>query len=132
MDTLKMLCLSAIKASESAYSPYSDFKVGAAIMTSDGDIYTGCNIENASYGATICAERVAVSKAISDGKRNLAAIAIVGMKNGKISDAFPCGICRQVLSEFGSDDMKVLVVTDNLGNFTEYTLGGLLPYSFKL
>ena len=132
MDALKNLCLSAIEAAGNAYSPYSGFNVGAALLTSDGEVYTGCNIENASYGAALCAERVAVAKAVSDGKRDFSAVAVVGMKDGEISDASPCGICRQVLSEFGSADMKVLVVSDRIGNFNEYTLGELLPRSFKL
>ncbi len=112
-----------------AYAPYSGYKVGAALLTSDGTVYTGCNIENASYGATVCAERTAVFSAVADGASSISAIAIVGGKDGVITDfASPCGICRQVLSEFSAADTRVIL---HDGNMTKtYTLKELLPLSF--
>ncbi len=105
-----------------AYAPYSRFKVGAALLTKDGRVYTGCNIENSAFGATMCAERVAFSKAISDGVTDFKAIAIVSDK-GKPCP--PCGECRQVMSEFCEDDFMI-VTQDNV-----YPLSRLLPESFK-
>ena len=118
-------------ARKNAYAPYSGFTVGAALLASDGTVTLGCNVENASYGATVCAERVAVSRAVADGKRDFAAIAVVGGRQGKSAEtAFsPCGVCRQVLREFCRDDFRVLV-----GNGEEivcHTLGGLLPVGFS-
>ena len=124
------LCQIAVEAQKAAYAPYSNFKVGAALLTKDGKIYTGCNIENAAYGPTVCAERVAVFKAVSEGKRNFSAIAVAG---GDLSEgAPPCGICRQVLSEFCTEEMSILIVKDGGTSFDSYTLGELLPHSFKL
>jgi len=119
----------AVLAREMSYSPYSNFAVGAALLCDDGSVYTGCNIENAALGPTACAERVAVFKAVSEGKRGFVAIAIAGgpadsaMPDG---DCFPCGVCRQVLAEFCPPSLAV--VTKN--HVT--TLGQLLPHSFKL
>ena len=98
--TDKELILSALKARENAYAPYSQFLVGAALLCSDGTVYTGCNIENISYSGTVCAERTAIFKAVSDGKREFSKIAIVGGKKGETISAYPCGICRQVMAEF--------------------------------
>ena len=113
----------ACEAMEQAYSPYSKFKVGACILGADGNTYKGCNFENASYGATICAERCAASNAIINGCREFKAIAIVGSS----AVAWPCGICRQVLAEFSKPDMPVIV--GEFGKqFTVKTLGELLPY----
>ena len=124
------LCRAAILAMKQSYSPYSDFKVGAALLTKDGKIYTGCNIENASFSATVCAERTAVFKAISEGETEFAMLAIAGGKNGKLqSEVPPCGVCRQVLSEFCDKDFPILLVTDE-NNFKQYTLGQLLPLTF--
>lgn len=111
-----------------AYAPYSKFCVGAAVLTKDGEVYTGCNIENASYGASICAERVAISKCISDGCRLISKIAICSTGEGQ---TFPCGICRQVMSEFMEEDGEILLGTSD-GDFYTYTLGELLPNSFVL
>lgn len=118
-------------ARKNAYAPYSGFTVGAALLASDGTVTLGCNVENASYGATVCAERVAVSRAVADGKRDFAAIAVVGGRRGKSAEtAFsPCGVCRQVLREFCRDDFRVIV-----GNGEEivcHTLGELLPVGFS-
>ena len=117
----------AIQAREKAYSPYSNFKVGAAVLFEDGEIYTGCNIENASFGATICAERTAIFTAVSKGNTKLKAIALIGDLNGY---TYPCGMCRQVMSEFAENgDIKVYIVK----NETDYlvkTLDELMPGSF--
>ncbi len=121
----KLLIKIAIEAREKSYSPYSDFKVGAAVYTKSGKIFTGCNIESASYTPTICAERVAVSKSISEGYRDIEKIAIVG-SDKKIS--FPCGVCRQFMLEFGKD-IKV-ICAKNIDSYETYTVEELLPKSF--
>ncbi len=131
----KTLVESAFEAREGSYAPYSRFKVGAAILTADGQIFTGANVENASYGATICAERTAAVKAASSGARQFIAIAITGFSDEVPPEergyAFPCGICRQVLREFlpESGDITVLVAISQDDVF-ETTLNTLLPNSF--
>ena len=118
-------------AMEKAYAPYSGYKVGAALQCSDGSIFVGCNIENAAFSPTICAERAAFAAAVSAGKREFTAIAVCGGKDGKIQGVFPpCGVCRQVMREFCSDDFKVYLITEN--GYEETTLGALLPQSFTL
>ena len=108
----KELCKAAIDAMKNAYVPYSGYKVGAALLTDSKKVYSGCNIENAAYSPTVCAERVAFFNAISSGERKFDAIAVVGGKDGVISGAFPpCGVCRQVMAEFCSPDFAILVVT---------------------
>ena len=114
-------------AASRAYAPYSGFSVGAALLTRDGKVYTGCNIENSSYSATLCAERVAISKAISAGERDLQAIAVVGGNGSRITP--PCGVCRQVMSEFCDPATFEIVLSDN-GNVVSYTLAQLLPLAF--
>lgn len=114
----------AEKAMENAYAPYSGFKVGAALLTSDGEVYTGCNIENISFGATVCAERCAVFKAVSEGKRSFLKLAIVSSSEDK---TFPCGICRQVLAEFMPDGE---IIIKNGEQEEVYTVSELLPHSF--
>ena len=115
-----------------SYSPYSGFRVGAALLCSDGSVYQGCNIENSAYGPTVCAERTAFFKAVYDGHRDFAAIAICGGKNGKIDGVCPpCGVCRQVMAEFCGKDFKVYL-PDAEGNFEIHTLEALLPLSFNL
>lgn len=117
----------AVQSKEKSYSPYSHFRVGAALITKSGEIYTGANIENSSYSATICAERVAFFKAISDGKYDFEKIAI----DGDCDDyCYPCGICRQVMNEFCNDDFKIIL--QNKNGIMEFKLVELLPYSFKL
>ena len=118
----------AKQAKESAYAPYSRFRVGAALLCADGTVYTGCNIENATYGATICAERTAVFKAVSEGHRDFVMLAITSD-----SETFtaPCGICRQVLAEFCPDELPVLM-SDREGRFRKMLLGELLPEAFRL
>lgn len=120
----KEIVKKAIEAKKNSYSPYSHFKVGAALITKEGKIFTGCNIESASYSPTICAERVAVSKAISEGYNKIKAIAI----SGSSKETFPCGVCRQFLSEFG--DMEIIVVKSE-NEYKSYKLSELLPYSFS-
>ena len=130
MMTREALCAAAIEAMGKAYAPYSGYKVGAALLTTDGKVYTGCNIENASYTPTVCAERTAIFKAVSEGDRDFAMIAICGGKDGVITGSFPpCGVCRQVMAEFCSKDMPVLMVS-GVDSHTAVTLGDLLPYAF--
>ena len=119
----------AQKARENSYSPYSHFRVGAALLTKSGKVYTGCNVENAGYSATNCAERTAIFKAISEGERDFEAIAIIGGREGETAEiCSPCGVCRQVIAEFCSDDFKI--VLGNKDKFEVYTLRQLLPLSF--
>ena len=130
---VKGLALTAIEAMKFAYAPYSGYCVGAALLTEDGQVYTGCNIENASYTPTVCAERTAVFKAVSEGKRQFAMLAVAGGKNGVVTGAFPpCGVCRQVRSEFCSPEMPIVLVKDADGNADVHTLGELLPLAFQL
>ena len=116
----------AKEAMKSAYAPYSHFSVGAAVETDDGKVYCGCNIENSSYGATNCAERTAIFKAVSEGYRRITRIAICDSNN---SFAWPCGICRQVMSEFAVEDFYV-ILEDN-GKISNFSLKELLPNSFS-
>lgn len=127
----KDLCKAAIEALENSYSPYSNCKVGAALLCEKGRVYIGCNIENAAFSPTICAERTAFAKAVSEGERNFSAIAVAGIKNGVLTAFSPCGVCRQVMAEFCKKNFKILVVTSN-ESFEEYTLEQLLPSSFNL
>ena len=127
--TAQELVNQAIEAREKAYAPYSKFKVGAAILTKNGTVFPGCNIENASYGATICAERAAVCNMIVNGGRDPIAIAICYNEE---EFAVPCGICRQVLSEFSSKGDLIILMAKTDGTYQETTLSALLPSSFKL
>ena len=124
------LIQAAKQAMVTAYAPYSGYHVGAALLCADKTIYTGCNVENASYGATICAERTAFCKAVSEGKRDFTAIAIVGGKDGIPSEAVcsPCGVCRQVMREFCGDDFIVYLV--GADQTEAMTLAQLFPVSF--
>ena len=126
----KDLFVLAKETMQNSYAPYSKYNVGAVLLCKNGNIYKGCNVENASYSATNCAERTALFSAISNGEKEFSAICVVGGKNGEIEDyAMPCGICRQVLSEFCSADFKIFVgISEN--DIKEYTLGELLPFSF--
>jgi len=129
---VKELITSAIEARKKAYTPYSHFKVGAAVLTGELRIYTGCNIENAAYSPGICAERNAIYKAVSEGARKLKAIAVVGDKEGDAITqyAFPCGVCRQVMREFGNPDEMMVIVAKSCEESQTYTLNQLLPESF--
>ncbi len=129
--TANALIEQAVQAMDRAYSPYSGYKVGAALLCADGTVYQGSNIENASYGATNCAERTAFFRAVQDGHREFTAIAICGGKDGKISGLFPpCGICRQVMAEFCKGDFAVYLAGPD-GNYETYTLAQLLPMGFS-
>ncbi|MBQ7858452.1 MAG: cytidine deaminase [Oscillospiraceae bacterium] len=122
----------AKQAMKQAYAPYSGYYVGAALLCEDGSVYQGCNIENASYSPTNCAERTAFFKAVYDGHRKFKAIAVCGGKGGEITDAFyPCGVCRQVMREFCDDDFMIYVILPG-GSFESYTLAQLLPSGFTL
>lgn len=121
----------AKQAMTAAYAPYSGFRVGAALLCADGTVYTGCNIENASYSPTLCAERTAFAKAVSDGKRDFTAIAVCGGKGGVITGlCTPCGVCRQVMAEFCKEDFEVILVKPD--GCEVRTLSQLLPDSFSL
>ena len=128
----KCLIEKAIAAARLAYAPYSKYHVGAALLAESGEIFTGCNIENASFGATNCAERTAFAKAISSNFRKFEAIAICGGdKTNEMSLFYPCGVCRQWMQEFCDKTFKIIVVDDN-GSIVIYTLDELLPYAFSL
>lgn len=125
------LCVLAVKATENAYVPYSGYRVGAALLTKSGKVYTGCNIENASYSPTVCAERTAIFKAVSEGEHKFLKIAVAGGKNGEITGEFPpCGVCRQVMAEFCGEDFEILVVKGE-NSFTKYKFSEILPFSFN-
>lgn len=128
----KRLIEQALEAREMAYVPYSGFAVGAALMTADGKVYKGCNIESASYSPTNCAERTAVFKAVSEGEKNFAAIAVVGGPKETLPTnyAWPCGVCRQVLVEFCDPKTFRVFVGNHEEDFEEFTLEELLPHSF--
>lgn len=128
MTDLELMRL-AEEARAYSYTPYSSFAVGAALLTKSGKVYTGCNIENASYTPTICAERTAVFKAVSEGEREFAAIAVIGGPAGeKGRFCAPCGVCRQVLREFCALDFRILL--GSVEKVQAYTLEALLPTSF--
>lgn len=129
---IEKLIKKAIEMLNFSYAPYSNFHVGAALLTSEGEIYTGCNIENAAYGPSNCAERTAIFKAVSEGKKEFEAIAVVGGKNGKIENFCPpCGVCRQVLAEFCKKDFEI-VLAKSTNEYKIMTLEKLLPESFSL
>ncbi len=113
---------------KNAYAPYSSFSVGSALLSSNGNVFTGCNIENASFGATICAERAAISNAVSSGVTDFTKIAIVGAKDF----CYPCGICRQVLSEFCDSDTFEIILCNSENKTKVFKLGDLLPNFFNL
>lgn len=122
----------AVEAMHRAYAPYSGYRVGAALLCADGAVYQGCNIENASFSPTICAERTAFAKAVSEGQREFTAIAVCGGKDGDISVIFPpCGVCRQVMREFCREDFVIYMAGAD-GNYEMRTLKQLLPDSFYL
>jgi len=124
--TDKELVKKAIEAKKNAYAPYSKFPVGAALLTKDGSVYTGCNIECASYGGTNCAERTAIFKAVSEGNRNIEAIAVIS----DLDDyTYPCGICRQVIVEYGKDIKMIIAKSED--DFRIHSINDLLPNSFS-
>ncbi|QLB12700.1 cytidine deaminase [Bisgaardia hudsonensis] len=126
MDINKKLVEEALKSRNNAYAPYSNFQVGAAVLTEDDEIYSGCNIENASYTPTVCAERVAIFKAVYDGHKKIKKVAIVG----KLGDyTFPCGVCRQVIREFCTTDCEIIVIK-NKEEYQTLKFTELFPHSF--
>ena len=128
--TPKELLAQAELAMTRAYAPYSRFQVGAALLGSSGRVYLGCNVENAAYGPSNCAERTAIFKAVSEGERDFAAIAIVGGPGGNLQGPCPpCGVCRQVLREFCRDDFPIYLQSPD-GSVQAFTLSQLLPESF--
>ena len=124
----------ALKARERSYCPYSHFAVGAALLTEDGEIFHGCNIENAAYGPTICAERCAIFSAMAKGKRTFTAIAIAGasIDSDVMSPAYPCGVCRQVMDEFCNPREFRIILGTSPDNLEIYRLEELLPHGFHL
>ncbi len=129
MDNRELIKL-ALEARKNSYSPYSGFKVGAALLTKSGKVYTGCNIENAAFGPTVCAERTALFKAVSEGEREFVRIAVAGGKNDiPDSYAFPCGVCRQVLAEFCGADFEIISAVSPEDSVSR-TLSEMLPDSF--
>ncbi len=132
--TPQELMQKAMEARRFAYAPYSHYKVGACLLGKDGSVYTGCNIENAAFGPSICAERTAIFKAVSQGVKDFAAIAIVGgpedADESELNPAYPCGVCRQVMAEFCDKDFRIYC--GNTEQPEEYTLADLLPKSFGL
>jgi len=130
MDYRK-LAKSAIKAKLLSYPPYSNFQVGAALLCKNGKVYVGCNIESAAYSPTNCAERTALFKAISEGEKEFAAIAIAGSlkNNPEPNYCYPCGVCRQTLKEFVSDDF-IVIIAKTPTDYKIHSFGELLPYSF--
>ena len=119
----------AKEASLNSYSPFSRFAVGAAVITPNGKIYQGCNVENSSFGLTNCAERTAIFKAVSEGEREILAVAIYSPNS---DSCYPCGACRQVLYEFQSDEYEIDVVTENLGELEIKKLSYFLPNGFRI
>lgn len=117
----------AVKARENAVAPYSGFAVGAALLTEDGNVYPGCNIESGTFSPSLCAERVAFAAAVAAGEREFAAIAVVG--DGK-EYCYPCGVCRQVMAEFCDDDFVILAAKDKT-DYKAHSLGELLPHAFR-
>lgn len=131
MDTDQRLIPLAIEAMEQAYAPYSGFQVGAALLASDGTVYQGCNIENAAYTPTNCAERTAFFKAVSEGVRTFAAICIVGGKGGVLTEyTAPCGVCRQVMMEFCNPETFRVILAKSETDYQVYRLKDLLPLGF--
>ena len=129
-NAISGLCQKAIDMRSESYAPYSDFLVGSAVLTGDGKIFTGCNIENSAFGPSICAERTAIAKAVSEGYRDFAAIAIAGgRRDGELQYCSPCGVCRQVMREFCKPSFKIYLAK-SADDYKEFTLGDLLPESF--
>lgn len=133
---VEALISKAYEAQKFSYSPYSHFQVGAALLSKDGKVYLGCNIENGAYTPTNCAERTAFFKAVSEGNKEFLAIAIVGNKESVVPDMedfiSPCGVCRQVMAEFCNPDEFIIIMANRPDNYKQYTLRELLPMGFSL
>ncbi|XP_076648533.1 cytidine deaminase [Halictus rubicundus] len=127
---IQSLIKESIAVREHSYSPYSKFKVGAAVLCCDGTISSGCNVENASYPVGTCAERVAIGKAVSEGKRKFKALVVVADKRDSTSFVAPCGFCRQHISEFG--DIPIYLSSPDMKNVLRTTISNLLPYTFDI
>ena len=125
----QLLMNRAKEASKTSYSPFSRFAVGAAVLAKSGKIYEGCNVENSSFGLTICAERCAIFKAVSEGEREIIAVAIY---SPNADSCYPCGACRQVMYEFQGDDEEISVITENLGELEVNKLSYFLPCGFRI
>ena len=129
--TEKALVRKALGMMKASYAPYSHFHVGAAVLAASGKVYGGANVENASYGATVCAERTAIFGAVAAGERKLVALAVAGGRDGHVTDyCAPCGICRQVMREFGDPEAFRVLVARSVADYRAYTLAELLPESF--
>ena len=129
-NTITKLIKKAIEAKKMAYVPYSGFKVGAALMAADGTIIPGCNVENAALSPGSCAERTAFNAAVAQGFREFKAIAVVGGMGDDLAEGcFPCGVCRQVMAEFCTDDF-IIIVAQSETNYTKHTLPEILPHRF--
>lgn len=128
-EETEKLIRAALEARENSYSPYSKFRVGAALLCEDGKVYTGCNIENRAYGPTNCAERTAFFKAVSEGRRSFQAIAVVGGREEPVW-CYPCGVCRQVMAEFCQPDVFRIICARSTEEYRIFTLGELLPEMF--
>lgn len=127
----EMLIRQALEAKENSYAPYSKFHVGAALLSKNGKVYTGCNIENAAFSPTNCAERTAIFKAVSEGEKEFLKLAIVGGAEGKsMNYCPPCGVCRQVMREFVAPEEFIIILAKSEEQYKEYTLAELLPKSF--
>ena len=128
----KELCRLALEAREQAYCPYSGFAVGAALLCDDGKMYTGCNIESSSYSPSICAERVAFAKTVSEGERDFVAIAVAGANRGEMpkTECPPCGVCRQVMAEFCDFEKFIVLMVKSKNEYTKCTLKELFPWAF--
>lgn len=124
----KLLMDKAKEASKYSYSPFSKFAVGAAVLMSNGSIYTGCNVENSSFGMTICAERCAIFKAVSEGQKEILAVAIY---SPNADDCYPCGACRQVMYEFQGEN-EISIITESKGNPVIRKMKDFLPYGFRI
>ncbi len=131
MINIEKLLESADAARKNSHSPYSEYRVGAALLCDDGDVYCGCNIENSSYSATVCAERVVFFKAIADGKRKFSKLALAAGKNAELDkNAIPCGVCLQVMSEFCDKNFEIFIKTES--GYNKYLLSELLPHAFSI
>lgn len=128
---IKDLIIKAIKARQNAYAPYSKYKVGAALSTKSGRVYTGCNIENSSYSATVCAERTAFLKAVSEGEKEFVKMALVCGYDDKLALCAPCGVCLQVMAEFCKEDFEIITAVSS-EEYKIYKLKDLLPHAFSL
>jgi cytidine deaminase len=127
----KILIAEALEARKKAYTPYSEFAVGAALLTKEGKIYTGCNIENAAYTPSNCAERTAIFKAVSEGDRHFAKIAVVGGPvSGIVKHTYPCAVCRQVMAEFCNPDKFEVIVAIDEDDYHKHMFSEILPYPF--